>query len=250
MAISGLENTVCNKLSGEFDKIYNSINGVSSQFDKIKKQITSQLDSMNFSTDDILNDAIGNLSSALDSKLPSLDESSLSDIINIINNCNFLSDDPILKNPLSLLNNAKDDLLSDFDLQLNDLKDSIPEFGTGNLINSLKDLLDPDGNDLTNNFKNLDKIINCVNSICGSGFSSSLSDMIDKTNEIYSAMGVVDDPLSSSYGTLDIDSIYSSVGLSSDNISKINSVTSSINSGKSKIKNTLSSASSIAKSFI
>ena len=77
-----------------------------------------------------------------------------------------------------------------------------------------------------------DRLIECLDSIGGAEYADQATEYIDTTNGLYDKLNMIDDPLDSNYGKLNLNKIYSDAGLSTVEINKINNVKYAINKAK------------------
>lgn len=246
MSITSSKNLMCNKLISEFNKLWVPLNRSS---DSIGTQITdlvSDIDEMVASSTEDIQNASNILLNRVSDMKPSLDTESLSEIIRIINACNFLNEDNNLKDPSNAMKGAINSTFDAINNTISDLADSVGEFRISNILNSLKSKFADDGT--SENMSKLDKIVNCISSICGPEFSDTVSDMIDKTSSLYSSLNMEDDPSSSSYGELKVDNIISGAG--GDLKNNINGSLNSIDENKNSALDSIKDAASALKNMI
>jgi len=218
MAISPTQTAICEKMSNEFDAMIETVRGARDAFARAKATLISLLNGLSFSTPQDLLDAINGFLNDCANSLPNSD--AIDEILDMINNCNFLSNHDSFSNPISLITSAQDSIMGDINNKMDDLAGSIPEFSASKAMGDLLDQLTSGGQGMgiTDSLKSLDSIINCIDALCGSGFSSRVSSMSSQVDGLFSDFGLDSDPESISYGELDMDSIYSAAGISGDEI--------------------------------
>lgn len=245
MAISSNTRIICNKMSSQFDAIYNPIKRASNTIQGEINDAISGLGGMVFSPDDVLNSAIRTFEDNARGLIPDISNSGIYDILNIIRQCTYLNGDSILGNARSLLNSCMKGILDGISDLTSGLLD---EFDNGNLLSGIQSLLSSLG--IPSGILNLDKIINCVSSICGSSYTSRVNEMILYTDDLYSSLSLDSNPISPTYGQLDLSSIYSQAGLDASKIISMNKVIDSINGQKTLALNQLNEAKNILKDYI
>ena len=252
MGILETRNSVCGKLTSEFDNISNGISLASGTINSSIGEITSLLNSFSLTPTNILNNAISGFISDMNSRIPSYDIGSIDDMLNMINSCNFLSGD--LSNPIVLFNSTLGSFSSFLHDVVSDLASTIPEFSLGdgisNIMNQFSSGIDAlgSGTGLTSGMGNLDKIINCVNALCP-GFGSDLASMISTADSLYGALGMVSNPASALYGQFDLDAVYTASGIGADKIAAVNQTLGTITGIASTATTAVSAGVDVIKSM-
>lgn len=218
------KDAVCDRLEDEFEK----------RMDILRKAKELSGDAMS-----ALNDALGALTPTdgfndlLNSipEIPSFgDSSTLEEIKNMIAQCLFLSDNTQFSNPISLLKGIKDTIVSAGKGVISAL--NLPEVDAAMLMDQIKELFGVNGLDLKSAVEAMDKILNCLSSVCGRETSTKITEM----------QSIMDDLRLTDTGDLNSDGIFSENGLSGE-------VLTNIQSAKSKIESAQSSIESQVKSF-
>lgn len=214
---------VCNSMEEEFD----------SRLDALRKakELTSGL------IGDI-NNALGSLiptegfNDALNAipDPPSVDSGVLDDLGNMMAECGWLSESPKFGNAANILKNLKNKVIGlgkDIIGALN-----MPEVNSAMLIDQLKDILGANGLDVKSLVEAMDKILTCLNAVCGRDISSRLTEM----------QGLMDDLRLTDNGQVDSERIFSDNGLSGE-------VLTNVTNAKSKIESVQDTLSSQIKSL-
>jgi hypothetical protein len=95
--------------------------------------------------------------------------------------------------------------------------------------------------------KELDKLINCVNEIGGSEFTSEADQMITSLNQVYADLGVNDDPLQKNFGEFNTDTFFASMpGITTDQKENMLKATNMNDQSKNNAMATVSAAKSKA----
>ena len=254
MVLGSTEKSLCNKLGSDYNKLVSPLKNVKGQFRKYKTQIDSMLRSMNWSGSEIINNAINQVQSQVNDITPNPDLSELDKFKNFINNCEYLSQ----LNPLTTITSTADSVFDNIDGILANMKDSVPEFGVANLINTINKLLDgagiPGGDMLSDLFKTADKLINCLSSGCAAfdpTYIGTLSTISSDLQDLYNVMNIVDDPLNSNYGKFDLDKIYTDVGLTISQKNQMDALCTNVSNIKQqtseKINNAIGSIKTLQK---
>lgn len=256
MSISSTRETICKKISEDFDALLQPAKSTQAVTKRQISDAKTQLKNASFSSDTAINNAIGDLDNEVKGAIPSGDSDDLDEITDFISSCDYLKDNSLLNNPIALLNGATKSVIDDVKGFVDDISSSVPEFGIGQLISEVQDKLSglvegfklPGSLDLTTILQTADKLINCVVSRCGPNYSSRVSQMIDDLQGIYDDLQIDDDPLSSTWGQLDVQQIYSDAGISATNIAKMDKVVDAVNKSKSDAFGGISSLKSKIKS--
>ena len=104
------------------------------------------------------------------------------------------------------------------------------EFLPANALKILTDLFAGQG--LVSSMSELDKILNCVDSLCGATYAAKVAEMTGKTSALYTGMKMVDDPTSIDFGKVDLSSVYSTAGLDAAQITAMTNVGDAVTTQK------------------
>jgi len=95
--------------------------------------------------------------------------------------------------------------------------------------------------------KELDKLINCVNEVGGSEFTSQADQMITSLNQVYADLGVNDDPTQQNFGEFNTDTFFGSIpGITADQKNNILKSTNTFDKSKNNAMATVNAAKSKA----
>lgn len=246
MSITSSKNLMCNKLVSEYDAIYIPLKRSADIIENEIDSLISDLDEMISSPANKIKEAADILSDKVSKMIPSLDTKSLDKIIDIINSCNFLKEDSILNNPSNAVKGSLYSTNIAIRNSISDLADTVPEFRVSDELSALKDKFSGEGT--SKNMSKLDKILNCVSSICGAEYSSKISQMSDDISSLYGKFNMNSNPLSSSYGELNVTSILQNV--SQDLKDNVNNSLDSIDGNKSTALTSIEKAANALKNII
>jgi hypothetical protein len=244
MTIASTRKMLCEKLTDQFNSL---IAPAQEQAAIVKRQIAeikTQLANLTFSPEIDIDDAINDIEQDVNDAIPGTAEEDVQEILDFIEGCEFLQNDDTLSNPISLTKSA---IASSFNTVENiiDTYTTFPEFGVGDIIGKVLDKFGPSSLELPDNFsltdimKQADRLINCLADRCGSDYSTIVSDYINILNDLYEDLGMDPNPLSNTWGELDLTSIYSDAGLNPSQILQIDKVKDSVQSAKSTSVNAI-----------
>jgi len=96
---------------------------------------------------------------------------------------------------------------------------------------------------LSGPLKELDNLINCVNEVGGSEFTSQADQMITSLNQVYADLGVNDDPTQQNFGEFNTDTFFNSMpGITADQKNNILKSTNTFDQSKNNAMATVASA--------
>jgi len=230
----GPAGTMCRKLEGKLDKglsemgkirnsAWNALNDVKGALADMVGQAASPLNEMT--------DALDGLKNAASDAMPSFPVGT-DQLEDMLKNCGILKDDLPKMSGSSLFDDFSKSVGLNFDLSIGDYFDGIdlPEFGIGKMFDDLASKLD--FLDTSGILSGLDGLLNCLDSMCG----SDLSGKVDHANDLVDGMGL------DVKGALDTDKLMSDSGISSSQISNINSVKSANEENKFDLKQSTQNA--------
>lgn len=253
MSILSTRNTICEKISSEFDSILSPIQTARQTIMRSVLEAKSLLANMTFSPSNIIDDAIGDLEEQVRDVIPEGNPADIQETIDFINSCNFLSDSELLSNPIALYNGAVDSVLGrtwDF---VSDLSSSLPEFNAGqilgNILSKYSGLTDglPISLDISNIMRNADTIINCIAGRCGLDFADRVIDMSEQLDILYQNLNIISDPNLSNWGEFDLQTLYADAALSAQEIIQMDKVVVSVQKTQSDVVSGINNMNSSLK---
>jgi hypothetical protein len=228
MPLTPTQESMCNSLDQQFDAIVDPIAKAKSSYQRTLRDFRDQLSSISFSPQAQIDAALAGIRDAANAVMPGKEISDMNDIKDMIDNCSYFS----AFSPVSSIISGATGMYNAIDDFINTAATSTPEFGLGALADRLVNMLGgggiPGGNVLSDLFRQADELINCLSAICGRDVSIKIATL--------DAL-VGDFQLNDSY-ELDLETIYSDVGLSSTDITKMNTTIDGIKN----IKTTASTA--------
>ncbi len=250
MALTSTERAICEKLwydsSGVLAPAQQSKSGSVSQISGIQAALGNYTESSQAIIDDGKTTLYNNVASVVLGD--TVDD--IANVITMINDCPYLTGS-ILSNPISLAVSLIRGMMDKIEGFIDDLL-GIPEFFSGKKLSSLEEFYGsqlPGARQTATSLSNADKLINCLTLVCGGEFNPQAAALLVETEDLYSALWIVDNPVSPLYGTLDTNSLYAQAGLSPTSITKINDVTDAITSAKLSGQSSIDSFVSNAKLF-
>ncbi|MFW9871768.1 MAG: hypothetical protein ACFFG0_01615 [Candidatus Thorarchaeota archaeon] len=251
MALTAMERSLCNQLQQKFNSLKAPLDNSKNQFKNLQSQFKEGLRSINFSPQQDVTDAVTSLQSQMNNHLPGNQVNDMEKLRDFISQCEFLSG----ANPVGALLGGIIGIYDRLDTLIDSLAASVPEMGLGKLADQINKLLSglsaPGGNNLSNLFKDSDKLLSCVNALCGEAeYTSWLSTSTTTLDNLYTDYNVVSDPLDSNYGNFDYDTAYSDVGLTSGQKTNMTIAISGITTVRNSMNSAVESAVSSAKSLI
>jgi len=230
------ERSLCNKLVIDFGGLITPINASRATVMGHASSLDSQLRSMAWSGTSAINNGIYTLNNTIDTAIPGTSITDMQALKTFLDNCAYLNG----ANPVGAILNAANGIFGLIDDTLNTLAGTVPEFGAGRIAGLINQLLSglglPGGDVLSEIFKQADRLINCLTYLCSpydSYYNPYISTYNSQLQSLYTSMNIVSDPLDSNWGLFDYDSLYSSVGLTADQISDMNLVVDAVDTVKS-----------------
>jgi len=235
------QESMCNSLNQQFDAIIDPISKAKSTYQRTLRDFRSGLASISFSPFEDVQTALDGIRDAASAVIPGDALSDMNDIKNMIDGCSYLS----AFSPVSSIVSGATGMFGAIDDFINDAAAGTPEFGLGGLADSLINMLGggglPGGNVLSDLFRQADELINCLSTICGRDVSSKIA-------TVEGLMG--DFELNDSY-ELDLETIYSDIGLSAGDITNmdttIGGITNIKDSASTAMNNTVSAIKDLSK---
>jgi|APSaa5957512622_1039677.scaffolds.fasta_scaffold47267_2 hypothetical protein len=204
--ISSTTRSVCDKLVNNFG---NTAGGLTNFANRVSREVANNVTSLkglSWSGTGDLTAGVGDFISDMNVRIPQSDD--VDAILDFINGCDFLKGNSILKNPIGLTNGLIGSIFDKMGSMADWLSDSLslPELGVGKLFDDIINSLDFSG--ISVSVPALDSLIGCVSASCGGEFASEISEMTDALDDLFIDFNMDSDPLSPTFGQLDLDSIY------------------------------------------
>lgn len=225
MAYSGINNSLCNKILGEFDSLIAPGIGAKNEINSLTSGLSSQLSGLSYSDSTSLNIALTNYQSDVNLNLPGTSESYLRGFKNFLDNCSYLS----RLSPVSAMLGTLFGIYNKINSLIGVYNTSYPEFSVGNSAYGLDNLLNK--LNISQSLGFADNLLNCLDFGCAaydSSYSGSLSSMTADLDGLYNDLNIVSDTNDSRYGLTNYQSIYSGVGMSDGEILQMESVRTNI----------------------
>jgi hypothetical protein len=185
-------NCVCQQLKDDYgvlaqiirgkNKAVNAVLQIDDKINKMRREMQNTI----FSPANAVEDAISEMNNAIKGGLP--DPSDIDAMIRVIKACTYFDniDNPVA-GAMSMLDKLSNSLINDISKYANALADSVPEFSLMNLIDEIRHQFFKDRG-LSELMATLDKIIECLNAICGPTYVDDVADMIAEVTEARQGM--------------------------------------------------------------
>jgi len=244
MALSAMQEALCNQLQQKFDPNINALDIAKSTFRSRVADFDSQIRALTFGSQTDINNAISTLQNQSAAITPSNTINDMDDLKTFINSCSFFSG----ANPIGSIIGSLLGIYDKIDSLIDSIAASLPEFGVGNIADAINNLID---SNFGNVFRQNDQIIECVTNLCGSADHTSwIITAASTLDNLYDSFSIVSDSGSSNYLKFDYDTFYSNAGISSGDQVKMNSVIDGIGGVKSAARDSVSGSVEKAKSLI
>jgi len=223
---------ICTKLGSLLDTNISSLNRAKDSIINLNEKLIDKLKYTQWSADNDVNNAISSINSSYSEMIP--DSSESDEIIEMINECNFLSD-TIYQSPIALAKNLADPIKQKAVNLMSDICDNLPEFDGVKMYNEILSQIKTQG------FKELidstNKIIICINTLC----DQDIQGKIDRFQNILT------DCKMDGEGNLSISELLSESGISDQ--SKIDNFSNLVLESNNVFDNIDFSLSSVTDSF-
>ena len=256
MALDSNQKSLCNKLVSDFDSLIQPGKSAQSFINNAVNDMKSKLSGMSYSPASELQNALTEYQNDVAKALPKADSlDDLNTIKDFIDGCDYLKDLNMISTMIGTIGGVLDtvnNLVSDLDL-------TFPEFGAGNFGSLIDKILDgipgiPGSDKISDLLAKADQLLQCLSNSCAAvdpSYIGGLDSMTQELQDTYDVLGLVDDPNDPNYGKFDYSSMYNSLGMTTDEVSAINSVRDGINSakdaGSAAINSTVSSMQNAIK---
>lgn len=254
MSILSTRNTICDRLSGEFDSMLQPINAASRTIKNQITQVKTTLNNLSFSPAAVVDAKISEVEDQVKEVIPEGNPEDIQETIDFINSCNFLSENELLRNPIAIYNGAVNSTLSKVSDFITDAAALLPEFNAAQLLGAITDkfagitgLSLPDALNISDIVRSADQLINCMAGRCGAEFASRVTDMIDELEGIYNDLNIISDPLDPNWGDFDIQELYDLAGFDPTEIVQMDKVVNTVTQTKTDALNSINSINTSIK---
>lgn len=242
MALTPTQTSLCNSMSQQFDGLIAPILAAKSQYQKTMRDLDATLRSTSFSPQSAIDGELNDLKNKVKSNMPGSDLGAMEELKDLIENCEYLD----ALSPAAALIGATGGLFDKIGSLVDNSGVSIPEFGLASLADQLKKLMSgvgiPGGSVLKELFEKADKLINCLDALCG----------YDVTNKINTLNQLVEDYGLTDQFDIDFDNMFSNAGLSTTEIDGLNTAFTGVDDINTdaigSINDAVSSVKSLTKS--
>lgn len=209
MALTPTEKSMCNKLYGDYAAVIAPVKLGKSSILAQKSAFKNAISAISWSPLSKIMDSLSAVKDAVDIPLPL--ESSMNDIKNFLERCNYLG----ALSPASAALGAFKQALYGVDSSVQGQSLTTPEFTGALLANKLDSMLQgvgiPGGQNLTDALKKADEILQCLSSICAGTdpeYNGRVAQIASDTQSIYSDLGLIDNPGAANHGTMNYQTMY------------------------------------------
>ena len=240
---SSAARSMCNKMVYDFDGQIAPAQAAKSTMKNNKNELQKLLNNLTSSTQTAIDDGIEAVTGDMNGVIPASTLSDMRALKDFIEECEYLSG----LSPIAAMLGAIDSIYSKLDQFIDNIGATVPEFNIAKIASKINDLLGARGPNLSDRLKWLDKLINCIESYCGGEFPDQLSNMSTALGQAYTDLNITSDPLSSNYGLFDFSSLYTTAGLTTPQITKVNQVRDFVDGEKDRTVSTINSAIDVYK---
>jgi hypothetical protein len=245
MSLSQTKNAMCYSLVNNYNQLINPVRMARSAFKNDLTDFISGLSGVDYLSPEEVNLNLGSVSSQLEDVVPGSTASAINDAYDFFRNCSYLYDNSTL---MSTIYGMVTGLVDYLDSILDDLGLSI--FSAGKKASNMDVKLSKRGNHISDKLQQCDKLLTCVDALCGSSYSYEAEVIGDELDYIYSDLEIVQDPADSNYGKLNYSSIYTGAGLSSADQTSMNLAVNGINTIKNGIYTSIENSVSAANLYL
>ncbi len=223
---------ICTKLGSLLDTNISSLNRAKDSIINLNEKLIDKLKYTQWSADNDVNNAISSINNSYSEMIP--DSSESDEIIEMINECNFLSD-TIYQSPIALAKNLADPIKQKAVNLMSNICDNLPEFDGVKMYNEILSQIKTQG--FKELIDNTNKIITCINTLC----DQDIQGKIDRFQNI-----LIDCKMDGE-GNLSISELLSESGISDQ--SKIDNFSNLVLESNNVFDNIDFSLSSVTDSF-
>jgi len=254
---------ICNKVVRDYTGLITPVREAKARIKELAREYENKLYETLFTPIGALLDSINEFQQKTGDIIPQDDAQAIEDILFFTRNCPYLSDalggsGPSGKdNPASLVVGMADGCVDQINQLVAQATEFVPEFYFGGLAANIENIVDgigipkgiADAANVGELLKQADKLINCVASLCGVEYQSTLQFYITETQELFSQLNIDSDPASPRYGKFDFESIYARVGLSSAAVDNLNLTQAAVSGSYTQMTGALGSTVNSIKTF-
>lgn len=247
MALTSNETALCDRIVTDYAGLISPVKGAKSGIINQRKALESYLGNMNYSAPDDLANALNGYKNSVGGFIPNPND--LNSLANFIASCEFFQEMGAAKAVVGMTQGVFNKMSS----LLSGLSAGTQEFGAGDLASTLNSLLGsllPGGKGITDILNQIDKLLNCLDSVCAAQdpyYYNDLSYMTSDVNSLYSDMGLISGGPNN--GKFDYDSFYSSVGMTTDQVYAINTTMLTVDEQKARAKTAIDDTLTAIKTF-
>ena len=246
MTVATTHNTLCGSLEQKFDPLIQPLIDAKRTYRAVVRDLTNGLASVVWSPQSAIDAALADIRNSTNAILPGAANEDMEYIKDFLAACDFAG----ISSPAQTVLGSANGIYDKVATFINSFSITVPEFGLGALADGLNDLLAgaafPGGNILSDIFKQADKLLQCMSTLCPEyDIGAKLAQLAD----LFDAYTLIDDPLDPNYAKVDYSYIYSQVGLTPERITAMNSVIDGIASVKVEAATSIDNAVAKVKSL-
>lgn len=214
MALTETEQSICNKLYGDYEKLISPVKQAKGSILQKKNDLLNTLRSMIWSPPQDIVDALNTIRNGV--VLPDSTEDAMNDLKNFLARCNYLG----ALSPISAALGAADSAFNGVNNSIAALIPTIPTFGAAEIANQIDSLLRgigvPGGKNLAQLLALADQILECMSAICAGidpTYNGQVAIIADDMNGLFSDLTLIDNPGFPDHGLMNYPLLYQGLSL-------------------------------------
>lgn len=245
MALLATERTMCDKMVFDFDSLVSPIRGAKAGVKGQQGILQGMLNGHSGSAQSTLDSADQMLKDQVNAVVPGTSPEDMEAIKNMIDRCAYLSG----LSPVSTMVGATDSILGKVHNFVSNIGSTVPEFDLARVMSTINDMFSSNGSGLTDLFKKLDTLLNCLEAYCGGEYPAQISDFTTTLNDLRYQLNVVDAPGQPNDATFDFIEVMNQAGTSLEDQDKIMFALDSVETAKATAYSSIDNAIASIKSF-
>lgn len=247
MAITSNETALCNRLITDYAGLISPVKGAKNGIINQRKAMESYLGNMTYSAPDDLANALNGYANSVGGFIPNPND--LNSLANFVASCEFFKEMGVAKAVVGMTQGV----FSKMSSLLGELSFDTPEFGLGDLASALNSLLGgllPGGKSITGILNQIDKMLNCLDSVCAVKDPTYYGDLTSITSDVdslYTDMNLISGGPNN--GKFDYSSFYSSLGLQPGQIAAVDSTIQVVDAQKLRAKTAINDTFNAVRSL-
>lgn len=184
--MANMTDSMCQFLMNSFDSFLTTIQGAKVGLITAITTLKTSIRTLQYSATDQLQEMEATVNNKLGDIVPSVGtKDDLTQFVDIINRCPFLTNSPTFSRPLNIMKCAAIAIKESSIGQVDALTSALPEFSVGKNITNLLNTYSPVGFDFSKIVPNCFQIIECLDSICDRDISDRYQSLITNMKQLY-----------------------------------------------------------------